>query len=198
MTRMTSSYRFKSLTRVSAASTIWNAAGYVGHPHGTDKYVTGPVGDLQPPEAIAGRQEGIFQGISEGNSIGPWVSPVTATLSIFLACRQQMLGVLIWSWTPSCVTVSLLYFLQTASLTGESHRELKKVRKVIQVFSCLLTMVPCRSMTLLWYTKEKLSRAGPWKFGLKQLKQLPVQTWGQTERQRQELRWVHVTVQCIA
>jgi len=39
----------------------------VGHPHGTDRYVTGPVGDLQPSEVIAGGQEEILQGIYEGN-----------------------------------------------------------------------------------------------------------------------------------
>lgn len=47
---------------------MWQCTGY---PCGINKYDTGPVGDLQPPEVIAEGQEGIFQGISEGNCTGP-------------------------------------------------------------------------------------------------------------------------------
>jgi len=51
------SSRSKSPIPLYAASTTWNAAGYVRHPLGTDAYDRGPVGDLHPTWSDTRRPE---------------------------------------------------------------------------------------------------------------------------------------------
>lgn len=72
MIQMTGSSRLKSMTPVYAASAIWNAAGYVSHPLGTDECNRGlfiGLSDMQLPKVIAGVPD-MLQGISEGNWSG--------------------------------------------------------------------------------------------------------------------------------
>lgn len=51
------SSRSKSPIPLYAASTTWNAPGYVRHPLGTDAYDRGPVGDLHPTWSDTRRPE---------------------------------------------------------------------------------------------------------------------------------------------
>lgn len=50
-------YRFKRLTPLYASRIIQNVAVYLRHPCGIDKYATGPLGDLQPPNGLAGARK---------------------------------------------------------------------------------------------------------------------------------------------
>lgn len=57
MIQISLSYRFKSLAPLYASRIIQNVVVCLRHPCGIDKYATGPVGDLQPPNGLAGARK---------------------------------------------------------------------------------------------------------------------------------------------
>lgn len=60
----------------------------------------------------------------------------------------------------------LSYFPRTAAPTWESLKELKRIRKVTAVLSCLVTIVPCRNMTVLWCYQREAFKGRPMKICL--------------------------------